>query len=128
MAGYYSSGLVVSTSMAVSWLPQSSTPSGRRRRSAVQADVDALLGRRRRVDGAILGVEGPPALRIAVHHPARDAVQPGVLERLVGRAEEHGVAMHAQGDRRRVQQDHAVANLAVRQGGMPPWLGDSVRA
>ena len=79
--------------------------------------VDALLGRRWRMDRPGLGVQRPPALGVAVDHPAPDAVQPGVLQRLVGRTEDQGLTTHAQDGRSGVQQDHAVARWAVRHGG-----------
>ena len=57
----------------------------------VQRDVDALLGWRRRVDPPLGGIDRPPALTVAVDHPALDVVDAGVLHGLLGRAEDNRV-------------------------------------
>jgi len=54
---------------------------------AVQADVYAGVGLWRRVDRPILRVERPPALGVAIDHPALDVVQLCILDRLLGRVE-----------------------------------------
>src|SRR5204863_4543740 len=78
---------------------------------------DPLLGRRRRIDGPLLGIDGPPALAVAVHHPAADAVDTRVLDGLLRRAEHNRLAPRAQDTGAVVEQDHAVAGRAVRHGG-----------
>jgi len=81
---------------------------------AVQADVYAGLGLWRRVDRPILRVERPPALGVAINHPALDAVQLCILDGFLRRAEDERRPAHAQNGRRRIQHDHAVANRAIR--------------
>src|SRR5438067_8987045 len=56
--------------------------------SALQMDIDAHFRFRGRADRALLGVNGPPALRITKDHPAPDTVHAGVLDGFVGRAED----------------------------------------
>src|SRR5579864_5907591 len=90
-------------------------------RWSVQRDVDALLGRRRRIDRPGLGIDGPPAFSIAVDHPALNVMNTGVFERFFRRAKDDRLAARPQNrrpcDRAPVEQNHAVASSAIRHGG-----------
>src|SRR5437764_10416976 len=109
--------------------PKSSSPSATRRAPAsggrtstrslgrlVQRDVDALLGRRRRVNRASLGIDRPPALAVAVDHPALNAMNAGVLDRLFRRTEHDGLAARAQNTGSAIEQNHPIPSSAIRHG------------
>ena len=80
----------------------------------MQADIYPSLGLWRRVDWPILCIEGPPALWVAIDHPALDVVQLCILDRLLRGVEDERRPAQAHKARGRIQHDHAVANRVIR--------------
>src|SRR5207248_8682162 len=85
-------------------------------RQLVQRDVDAFLRRRRRIDWPCLGIDRPPALAVAVDHPALNPMDAGILECFFRRTKDNRLTARAQNRRPAVKQDHPVASSAIGHG------------